>query len=154
MLCPCCSGATYEQCCRLYITEAKPPKCAEQLMRSRYTAYALGIYDYIVNTYTEAEKAHLNVQDIAESAHQQKWTKLTIHQSDELNTIPTVEFSAYYLIANQLFELREHSRFVKEGEYFKYNDGDILVNEQIATLTRNDVCPCESGKKFKKCCGQ
>lgn len=154
MLCPCCSGEKYDRCCRLFIVEAKQPEFAEQLMRSRYTAYALGIYDYIVNTYTKAEKQHLSVQDIAESAQEQKWAKLVIHQCDEVSAMATVEFSAYYLISNQLFELREHSRFIKEDGFFKYSDGDILGNEQITTLTRNDTCPCESGKKFKKCCGR
>jgi len=154
MLCPCRSGKEYAQCCHIYIEQNKPPELAEQLMRSRYTAYALGIYEYIVHTYIKAQRQQLSTQDIEESAQQQRWIKLEIHQSDELSNIPTVEFSAYYLIENQLFELREHSRFIKEDGFYKYSDGDILANKQIASCTRNDACPCDSGKKFKKCCGR
>ena len=35
---------------------------------------------------------------------------------------------------------------------------EILQNKQVSTVSakkpnRNDPCPCESGKKYKKCCG-
>jgi uncharacterized protein YecA (UPF0149 family) len=29
---------------------------------------------------------------------------------------------------------------------------DTIVNEN-ARINRNDPCPCKSGKKYKKCCG-
>ena len=37
-------------------------------------------------------------------------------------------------------------------------DLDILQNKQITAVSskmasRNDPCPCQSGKKYKKCCG-
>ena len=37
-------------------------------------------------------------------------------------------------------------------------DLEVLQNKQISTvsskkISRNDPCPCESGKKYKKCCG-
>ncbi|MGL5150670.1 MAG: SEC-C metal-binding domain-containing protein [Clostridium sp.] len=34
----------------------------------------------------------------------------------------------------------------------EYNDSKIVRNEN--KIGRNDVCPCGSGKKFKKCCGK
>ncbi len=49
MLCPCKSGKNYTECCSLYhhgISAAN----ALQLMRSRYSAYALGQVDYIIET--------------------------------------------------------------------------------------------------------
>ena len=38
-------------------------------------------------------------------------------------------------------------------------DLDILQNKQITAVStkianRNDPCPCNSGKKYKKCCGR
>jgi SEC-C motif domain protein len=49
MLCPCHSGKMYSACCQevhLGITKPLP----EALMRSRYSAYALGLIDYLLET--------------------------------------------------------------------------------------------------------
>ncbi len=47
--CPCSSGTKYKRCCQKYHKGALPHN-AELLMRSRYSAYALGLSDYIINT--------------------------------------------------------------------------------------------------------
>ena len=47
--CPCCSGKKYKRCCRAYHLGERPASPLE-LMRSRYTAYALGLLDYIIAT--------------------------------------------------------------------------------------------------------
>ncbi len=121
-------------------------------MRSRYSAYVLKNYDYVLQTYGAKQQLNLSVEELAHSAQEQKWVKLIIHHSDE-NSIPaTVEFSAYFLIGNTLHEFKEHSRFQQEQGQLKYIDGDILINDKIGTISRNDVCPCGSNKKFKKCC--
>ena len=49
-LCPCGSGLAYDQCCRPYIEGEKWPETAEALVRSRYTAYGSGHFDYLVET--------------------------------------------------------------------------------------------------------
>jgi SEC-C motif domain protein len=152
MYCPCGSQQTYSTCCKLFIEHVKKPETAEQLMRSRYSAYATGEYQYILDTYTEDIKTTLTLDDLSESAAEQKWVKLTIHSSDERSTPATVEFSAFYLIGNELFELRENSRFFEESGSIRYKDGDIKVSDKILTIKRNDPCPCDSGIKFKKCC--
>lgn len=46
--CPCHSGKSYGTCCQLYHLGELP--VPEALMRSRYSAYALGLVDYIINT--------------------------------------------------------------------------------------------------------
>jgi len=43
--CP-CGGAAYAQCCGRFHHGALPDT-AEQLMRSRYSAYVLGLMDYV-----------------------------------------------------------------------------------------------------------
>ncbi|MEG2139978.1 MAG: YchJ family metal-binding protein, partial [Bilophila sp.] len=48
--CPCCSGRTYEDCCAPYVEGRESAPTAEALMRSRYTAHALGKYDYLNET--------------------------------------------------------------------------------------------------------
>ena len=47
--CPCHSGKNYEDCCQRYHLGTALPE-PEALMRSRYSAYALGLVDYILAT--------------------------------------------------------------------------------------------------------
>ena len=49
MLCPCKSQKNYEECCKHYHIGGNPPT-ALALMRSRYSAYSLGLADYIIKT--------------------------------------------------------------------------------------------------------
>jgi SEC-C motif domain protein len=49
MKCPCHSGKTYLECCAPYHAGENPPTPLA-LMRSRYSAYALGNADYILAT--------------------------------------------------------------------------------------------------------
>lgn len=47
--CPCGSGLSYKKCCQILHKGGKAPS-PEALMRSRYSAYALGLVDYVMNT--------------------------------------------------------------------------------------------------------
>ncbi len=153
MSCPCGSKVTFSECCLPLINGDCIANTAEQLMRSRYSAYASRKYQYIVDTYAYAQQQKINVDDIKESANEQKWVKLVIHRTQESAMPAEVEFSAYYLIDDNLYELRENSKFVKEAGMYRYVDGEIMVSDKVKSIKRNDSCPCDSGKKFKKCCG-
>jgi len=60
--CPCGSGAKYKKCCRILHQGTYAPT-VEALMRSRYTAYALNIPDYIMDT-THPDSPHFrNTRD-------------------------------------------------------------------------------------------
>jgi len=52
----------------------------------------------------------------------------------------------------------ERSRFVKEGDRWYYVDGllptPVTYRREEEKVGRNDLCPCGSGKKYKKCCGK
>ena len=69
-----------------------------------------------------------------------------------------VEFRATYTANNEFCNHHEVATFVKEADGWKFEDGE-LVGEKPMTreepkVGRNDPCPCGSGKKYKKCCGQ
>lgn len=49
MDCPCCSGKIYSECCKPY-HDGNPAPTPLALMRSRYSAYALGKANYIIQT--------------------------------------------------------------------------------------------------------
>ena len=64
--CPCTSKKPYDRCCGPFHAGSATPETAEQLMRSRFSAYALGKLDYLINTRPEARRAEENRQELAE----------------------------------------------------------------------------------------
>lgn len=48
--CPCGSGATYNDCCRIMHTGAKVASTPEDAVRSRFSAYCVGDCDYLADT--------------------------------------------------------------------------------------------------------
>jgi SEC-C motif-containing protein len=65
--CPCHSGHKYKKCCRR-AHQGDPASSPEALMRSRYSAYALGLVEHILRTtdpsgpHWEAETGHWREQ--------------------------------------------------------------------------------------------
>ena len=58
--CPCTSGKTYDRCCGPFLEGTQSPATAEQLMRSRFSAYALGKVDYLIATRCAAKRSEEN----------------------------------------------------------------------------------------------
>ncbi|MGD1990808.1 MAG: YchJ family metal-binding protein, partial [Chromatiales bacterium] len=56
MSCPCESGLDYDLCCGRFIDEGALPETAEQLMRSRYTAFTLDRISYLEKTWHRATR--------------------------------------------------------------------------------------------------
>ena len=49
-LCPCGSGRELEACCGPILDNTSSAPTAEALMRARYTAHALGRYDFLTES--------------------------------------------------------------------------------------------------------
>ncbi len=47
----------------------------------------------------------------------------------------------------------ESARLVVEGPPRRIQGRPITLVRMEAKIGRNEACPCESGKKFKACCG-
>lgn len=159
MLCPCGSSLLFNDCCQRYITQKQYPNTPEQLMRSRFSAYAIKDGQYIFDTYGAAPQLNQSVTDIQLWANECIWLALEIHDTSQ----STVEFSAYYVVDNTLCELREKSTFALEQGRWRYIDGDITAHTEITNIKRNNLCPCNNystawstkkGKKFKHCCAK
>ena len=130
ILCACCSGKVYEKCCQIYINGIARPVTAEQLMRSRYTAYARCEVNYIINTTHPSTRGKYSPKAIEEWAISSVWGKLEIistRKGASQDTIGYVEFKAYYLDSkgqNHLhheystFERLEVNWFFVEGEIY------------------------------------
>ena len=150
MRCYCCSSLKYTDCCEPLIKKRQPASSAEALMRSRFSAYCLNDYEYIVATYSNAARADLSVRDIAQSAAGTQWFALNVNNTDPASQI--VEFTAFFFENNKTGKLHETSEFVLENGEWRYHTGTIHPDTGSIKIGRNDLCPCLSGKKFKQCC--
>ncbi len=153
--CPCCSGKDYDVCCGELINGTRVAATAEEMMRSRYTAYANKNIDYIFTTTHIDKISELDRADVEDWANTTIWEKLTIVSADDSRG--EVEFIANYRDGEGLKQHHELALFKQnEGRWFFYDSQfpkpKTLVNEE--KVGRNDPCTCGSGKKYKKCCGK
>jgi SEC-C motif-containing protein len=150
--CYCGSQNSFAQCCQAIIDGVAPASDAQSLMRSRYSAYCVANYDYLLRTYAKAQQQNLTVDDLQQSAQNTQWLALLIEQAGQINTLPSVTFKAFYKVDNQLHVLHETSYFAQEAGHWVYTHGDILEDSGPLKIDRNEVCFCQSGKKYKRCC--
>lgn len=147
--CPCGSGNLLEQCCARYHAGADAPS-AELLMRSRYSAYVLGLVDYLLDTTLPAQRNALDRDAIAAWSTQSTWLGLEVEASEVFGGQPEhaqVTFTARWHDSQGEHSHRECSAFVQvEGRWY-FLDPTVALK-----AGRNDPCPCGSGQKFKKCC--
>ncbi|MBU2976725.1 YchJ family protein [Alteromonas sp. C1M14] len=149
MKCYCNSGRPFETCCQPILQGTKKAATPENLMRSRFSAYALSNYDYILATYASAPRATLSQNDLRVSAEHTKWLTLNIIA---LPTPHQVEFNAWYSENGKLGQLHETSSFILEDDAWRYHSGDLHSDTGYVKKGRNEPCICLSGKKFKQCC--
>lgn len=79
MRCYCCSSKPFNECCEPFIKGDKHPSSAEQLMRSRFSAYATAHYQYILETYTKEKQQGLSVENLTQSAQGATWFALKVN---------------------------------------------------------------------------
>jgi len=121
--CPCGSGRPYAGCCGRLHSGAENAATAEALMRSRYSAYVLGLEPYLLATWHASTRpASL---DLAEDGAT-KWLGLEVKRRQDIDpTHATVEFVARYRIAGRGHRLHEISHFVREDGRWFYVDGQV-----------------------------
>lgn len=150
--CPCKSGLTYQQCCSPFHQGVKYPDTCEQLMRSRFSAFVMQLGDYLLTTYHADYRGDLTPAQLAEKTVD--WKNLQIIASETLETTGFVEFKAWFIDNGRLGCHHERSNFVKIEQQWLYCDGEIYPEQKSGKISRNDPCPCGSGKKHKKCCAK
>ncbi len=125
-LCPCGSGHSGTDCCLPLLSGERHAASAEALMRSRYTAFALGNAGYLLQSWHPSRRpARLDLQENPPP----KWIGLHIdrhERQDESHAI--VEFTARCRIGGRAACVHETSRFVRENDRWYYVDGDIHQN--------------------------
>jgi len=158
-LCPCGSNVSYESCCKPLIKGEQQAKTAEQVMRSRYSAYVQKEIGYILSSLHPDHRSDFDEKSSREWAESAQWLGLAIVKTvagGPGDREGKVEFVATYTEKGEKKEHHELATFRKTGETWYFLDGKIIpkpVTREAPKTGRNDPCPCGSGKKFKKCCG-
>lgn len=123
--CPCGSGRTYAACCEPFHAHSASPRTAEQLMRARYSAFALGDADYLLETWYPGTCPRTIVLE-----GELEWTGLKILRTEggsAFESTGVVEFEASYIVHKRRRSvpgrMHEVSRFVCEDMVWHYLDG-------------------------------
>ena len=129
--CP-CGGPSFDTCCGPYLAGAAIPQTAEQLMRSRYSAFTRADEAYLRATW---HRSTLPDGPLVEPDERCQWLGLEVKSALRLRQrkadLPenpdrdTVEFVARYKIAGRAHRLHEVSRFVREDGRWFYLDGSF-----------------------------
>jgi len=151
--CYCDSGKLFSECCLPLLDNNAYAKTAKQLMRSRYTAFCLHQFDYLVDTLYPSNRPQ-DDQPRIESNDPTRWISLRIiNQSinPQNNNEAWVEFIATFEENGLFYELHENSNFIKKNSRWYYTEGETIIQPISLKWPRNAPCWCRSGKKYKVC---
>jgi SEC-C motif-containing protein len=120
--CPCGSGDPFGRCCLPLHQGVREAATAEEVMRARYSAYAVGDLDYVFRTWHPRTRPE-NLRPIDGL----EWTGLQI--VDTVDGQPgddhgEVEFIARHRMHGEPGRLHERSRFVVRARRWCYVDGE------------------------------
>ncbi len=129
--CPCGSGSSYDECCGPLHTGATIASTAEQLMRSRYTAFVLNDDDYLLKSW------HPSRRPTSIELHPGiEWRRLQVRETaggTPTDDSGTVEFIAHFWDPEHQQYERHHeiSRFVRHKDRWLYVEPVEPVDVQI-----------------------
>lgn len=124
--CPCLSGSRYDECCGPLHRGAARAATAEQLMRSRYSAFAVGDPHYLRSTWHSTTRPH--DLDLDPALRWYRLDVLTTTGGGPFDTRGTVEFRAHDRHPDGPGTLHEISRFVHEDGTWRYVDGSTSAD--------------------------
>jgi len=130
-------------------------------MRSRYSAYASGDYDYLIRTH-DPETCKTDAADLRRGSGRLTWLGLRVERTERGGVDDDdgrVTFTASFFDGRQRGELRERSRFRRLEGAWVYVDGSVPLGvwsplAPTVSIGRNAPCSCGSGRKYKRCCGR
>ena len=163
-LCPCASGKTFGTCCGPVLSGERKAETAVELMRARYSAYAVGDIKFLYASSGPEARAEFDEDSTRNWSTAAVWSGLEVlaaeagGPSDEEGFVSFVARYAAKGQEDQVCEHRENAYFKKIDGEWRFIDGQIQNSEpyrrEEPKVGRNDPCPCGSGKKYKKCCGK
>ncbi|MEB2312482.1 MAG: YchJ family protein [Sorangiineae bacterium] len=160
MTCVCGKGESNESCCLPVIRGERKAATAEELMRARYAAYALGEIDFVIDSHDPDRVGEVDRDNTEMWSKQSTWLGLEIvstEQGGPEDDTGVVEFVARFKMKGVTVPHHERAEFRRHNGRWVFVDGRELnppMTRSTARVGRNEPCVCGSGKKYKKCCGQ
>lgn len=126
MVCSCGSLKNKEDCCEPLIQGEKEAGSPEELMRSRYTAFATGNMDYIFETTDPQTRSSFDMQANRDWAQSSKFLNLEVIRSSEEGNKGLVEFKATFQAGDQEPQIHhEVSKFRKQAGIWYFREGKV-----------------------------
>lgn len=137
--CLCFSGKDYDLCCKPFHQGAIPEQ-ALALMRSRYSAYALNIPEYIIETTHPASPQYSDnkfwwKKNISQFAKSCSFQNLEILDFKEKDTLAVVTFTAYLSQDGHDATFTEKSYFEKNKNRWLYRGGQLVQGHAPNLIT-------------------
>ena len=124
--CPCGSEQPYTDCCKIWhagFAEGAYAPDPEALMRSRYSAYVVGLIDYLLATWhPSTSPGDLELPPL-------KWLGLEVRHAEASGDAGVVEFVARCRVNGRAQRMHETSRFVRQDGRWFYIDGQMMDEE-------------------------
>ncbi len=124
--CHCGRSKVYTSCCGIIHQDIRAALTAEDLMRSRYSAFVIAKGDYLVKSHHSTTRpSSKEKKSIVRWAKSVNWIKLEVLQTSRgmpKDTEGTVEFKAFYYNDSGMQMIHEHSKFTKEQGHWVYVD--------------------------------
>lgn len=123
MNCFCGNSKSYANCCEIAHKNSANAKTAEQLMRSRYSAFVLANGDYLMATHHKSTRPIKEKKNIVKWAKSVQWIRLEVlktSKGSENDVEGIVTFNAYFFENGNVDVIHEKSAFVKENNQWFY----------------------------------
>lgn len=123
MNCYCGNKESYANCCEKAHNDITKALTAEQLMRSRYSAFVLANGDYLMKSHHSKTRPILGKKSIVKWAKSVQWIKLEVLETSkglQSDTEGTVTFNAHFNENGKVDVIHEKSAFVKENNHWTY----------------------------------
>ena len=125
--CPCGKKMPYLKCCGQFHESIQLVKTAEDLMRSRYTAFTKGMGDYLMISHHSTTRPNSEKDEIEKWAKSAEWDHLEIvskFKGGPTDSIGVVEFKAFFHVTSfgskKMDCIHEKSEFLKENGHWVY----------------------------------
>ncbi len=125
--CICGKPQPFAKCCDRFLSYNQTARTPEQLMRSRFSAYALGGYgEYLISTWLPASAKGLSILDLSKKTVD--WQRLKVISSFQQGDNGMVEFKAWFCASMSFDEMEimhEVSEFVRIQSRWLYVGGRV-----------------------------
>lgn len=126
MQCPCNPEKLYKNCCEKVHLDIFKATTAQELMRSRYSAFVLGDIDYLSKSHHSSTRpSKRDDKETAQWIKTVEWVQLDVinHTAGTASDAAgTVYFKAFFMENGSVQIIEENSRFCKEKGHWVYLD--------------------------------